>query len=284
MLKPGSFQRLVCAASALAVSAVLGSPSFAIAHMGEFKRFDACPSTMPGVEKCMVAETVGGVAQIGNLKIPIVNPMTLQGGMARGKGEYSRLVGASNGLTLSMSPQPVPGGLAGILAGSQPSTTAGSAPEIGLNQVFAKLELARPTGEIVLNSFGLFFEEGIALRLPLQIHLENPLLGRSCHIGSSTSPIIMNLTTGATNPPPPNQPIHGSAGELELSPNGEIAQLNGNILVDNAWSAPLLENCATPSLTTTINRRLGFPSPAGRNTVLLQSTLFLATAQSVNEH
>jgi hypothetical protein len=284
MLKPGSFQGLVCAVAAIAASTFLGSPSLAAAHTGEFKRFDACPSTNPEVKKCIVAEAVGGMAQIGNLRFPLVNPVTIQGGVSKVKGGVARFVGASNGLTLLTSPQPVPGGLAGILTGSQPSTTVGSAPGIGLNQLFAILELARPASEISLGTSNMLNEEGTALTLPLQIHLENPLLGPSCQIGSSASPIVLNLTAGATKPPPPNQPIHGIVGQIEFEREGEIAQLNGNLLVDNAWSAPQPEDCGIPSLGTTISRRLGLPSPAGRNTVLLQNTISIATAFSVNQH
>ncbi len=287
MRTPGSFQRLMYAASAIAASVVLGPISGADAHSGEFKRFDACPSVNPEVEKCLSAEVVGGMAQMGSLNIPFTSPMTIRGGIAKAKG-VERFIGASDGVTLLAAPQPVPGGLAGILAGSQSSApgnrAGGSAPEIGLNQVFARFELARPAGEIGVGVFSLLREQGTVLRLPVQVHLENPLLGASCRIGSSASPIILNMTAGETNPPPPNLPIHGDGGRIESRAGGEIALLNGSTLVDNAWSAPQPEHCGIPSLAATVGRRFGSPSPAGHNAVILQTAIYLATAFAVNSH
>ena len=79
--------------------------------------------------------------------------------------------------------------------------------------------------------------EGTALRLPLKVHLENPFLGSSCYVGSSSSPIIWNLTDGTTKPPLPNKAITGSGGEGELLEGAKILKLNNNVLVDNAWRA-----------------------------------------------
>ena len=52
----------------------------------------------------------------------------------------------------------------------------------------------------------------MALKMPVKVHLENPFLGKNCYVGSSTSPITWNLTTGETNPPAPNTKIKGKAG------------------------------------------------------------------------
>ena len=52
-----------------------------------------------------------------------------------------------------------------------------------------------------------------AVRLPIRVHLKNPLLGNSCYIGSESNPIELELTTGTTSPLPPNKPIEGETGE-----------------------------------------------------------------------
>ena len=74
--------------------------------------------------------------------------------------------------------------------------------------------------------------------MPVKVHLENPFLGKTCFVGSSTSPIIWNLTTGTTNPPAPNNQITGTAGKIEFLEEGRILEAKGAKLVDNAWSAP----------------------------------------------
>ena len=81
------------------------------------------------------------------------------------------------------------------------------------------------------------------MRLPIKIHLENPFLGSSCYVGSESSPIIWNLTSGKTAPPPPNTSIQGAGGEGEFLEGGRIIQLNNNKLVDNAWAAPGVNGC-----------------------------------------
>ena len=43
----------------------------------------------------------------------------------------------------------------------------------------------------------------MAMKLPVKMHLENPFLGSNCYVGSSSSPLIWNLTTGTTAPPAP---------------------------------------------------------------------------------
>lgn len=292
MQKIKSISKATCAATAIAVLMVAFGPiSGAAAHTGEFARFNACPSTNPEVMNCIFSETTGGVVVIGNAALPIVNPVTIQGGITEAGGT-SKFFAASNGMTLSKSPQPVPGGLLGMLAGPQSTTISNpvikALAEHSVNRVFATMELARPASEIQINSFNTAFEIGTAVKLSVKIHLENPLLGKNCQIGSSTSPIVFNLTTGTTSPPPPNLPIKGSGGTLAILSEGEIIQLNDVVFVDNAWSTPSAQHCGpsilAPLIDRIINRKLGLPMEAGHNTAVLQSTLYVATASSVNNH
>ena len=84
------------------------------------------------------------------------------------------------------------------------------------------MELTEPPSEIYLNLVAELGENGVALRYTVKLHLENPLLGRDCYIGSDTDPIVFNLTTGETNPPPPNKPIHGAFGKITTSEEERI--------------------------------------------------------------
>lgn len=271
----------------------LGIAASASAHEGEFAKFDNCPSTNPEVRKCLYSVTEGGEVVLGKKAVPIVNPVTLQGGVSRENEEYvSEFFAATNGETLSKSPQPVPGGLLGLLNCKEQNdpTIKGlceAALENGLTGVNATLELSRPATEIRVSQLNLIGEEGVAVKLPVRVHLENPLLGSACFVGSGSSPIIWNLTTGETSPPPPNEPIHGDAGTVVFKEEGAILELLGNKLVDNAWSAPGAEGCGGALallVDPVINSQVGLPSPAGKNTAILENTISVGFAEAVNEH
>ena len=276
--------------------AALGFAGTASAHTGEYAKFNYCPSTTPGVFKCLQSVTKGGKVVLGKKTVPIVNPVTLQGGISEGDENTanSKFYGATNGITLSKTPQPVPGGLAGLVNCKEISNFlerlgCETVFENGLTGVNATLELARPASEIVVNEQNLIFEEGVALKLPVKVHLENPLLGSTCYIGSSSSPIIWNLTTGTTTPPAGTAPIKGSGGSLEFKEESQIIQINNASLVDNAWSAPGASGCggfpAEYILDPIINGTVGVPSAAGKNVAALEKdTISVALAEAVNKH
>jgi hypothetical protein len=285
--------KFVCTVAAVTAFAALGFTSGASAHTGEFAKFDNCPSTNPSVTKCLYAVTNGGKVILGKKTVPIVNPVTLQGGMSKPSEGFSTFFAATNGVTLSKAPQPVPGGLAGLINCKEVSnfilrTSCEWTFENGLTGVNSTVELARPASEILVSQTHLANEVGVSLKMPVKIHLENPLLGSECYIGSSSSPIIWNLTTGATEPPPPNTSIHGKVGETEFREEGAIVHISGDEQVDNAWSAPGASGCGgflvELLLNPIINASVGVPAAAGKNTAILQNTLDIATAFSVNEH
>jgi hypothetical protein len=273
--------------------AVLCLPGIASAHTGEFEKFNYCPSTTPGVIKCLHAVTNSGKIVLGNKTTPIVNPVTLQGGYGKAVEGFATFYGAVNGgETLSKTPQPVPGGLAGIVPPeSAPlliKILLALAFENGFTGVNATLELAEPASEIRLNNFNLTTgSSGTALQLPVRVHLENPFLGSSCYVGSSTNPIIWNLTTGTTSPPAPNEPITGKSGFISIIEEEEIVHDEGNELVDNSWAAPEATGCGeglSLLVDPIIDLAVGLPASAGKNAAILQNTLDIATPGSVNAH
>ena len=95
----------------------LGVSSSALAHTGEFAKFNYCPSTNAEVKKCLYSQTVGGSIVLGKKTTPIENVVTLQGGYGKPNAEthISKFFEATNGITLSKTPQNVPGGLLGIV-------------------------------------------------------------------------------------------------------------------------------------------------------------------------
>jgi hypothetical protein len=161
------------------------------------------------------ADRHGGGARVAGIGL---------GGFGEANEETGQMpfYGASNGETLSKTPQKVPGGLLELVKCNE--ITGNGLIEKGLRAtreaifenkvtgVNATTELAAPASSIYLNEFAL--EEELpygpyppALVLPVKIHLENTLLGSSCYIGSSSEPIELALTSGTTSPPAPNTAV-----------------------------------------------------------------------------
>jgi hypothetical protein len=254
---------------------------------GNYTRFQQCPFTNSEVTKCIYAVTESGETVLGKKKVPIEKPVILQGGYGKAVEGFASFFAATNGETLTKVPQNVPGGLAGIVPEEGAPFLVKALIKFffenkltGLN---ATLELSKPANEIKLNEFNLLAEEGTALKLPVKVHLENPFLGKNCFIGSSTSPVIWNLTDGKTNPPLPNKSITGSGGTLEFLEEGRILETKGTKLVDNAWSAPGASGCGgiiSFLVNPIINSQLG-TTTAGNNTAILNNTVFVGSSFAV---
>lgn len=293
-----SMVKLLCLTMLAAGLAAFGFAPVASAHTGEFAEFNNCPSTNPEARKCLDSVTVGGRVVLGNKNVPIVNPVTLQGGLTAEEEtpdeQFIRhMIAATNGETLTKTPQPVPGGLAGLINCKEISNFlvrigCESVFENGLTGVNATLELARPASQILVNENALVEEEGTALVLPVKVHLENPLLGSGCYVGSNSAPIYWNLTTGTTTPPPGYTPLTGQSGSAAFTSEFEIFNLTGAELVENDWAAPAAHGCGGPIVELIIDPILdssaGLPSPAGKNEAVLVNNIHLASVGAVNAH
>jgi hypothetical protein len=268
----------------------LAAPALAKSPTGDFAVFSQCPRFTSGVNLCMYTKTNSGEVTLGKQTVPITNPIVLQGGIIRNEEtEAETFVAALNGETLTKAPQKVPGGLLNLVRCNEISNFLERLAcelvfENGVTGVNATTELAKPASEIGINKNNLLNREGVALSLPVKIHLENPFLGSSCYIGSNSSPIIWNLTTGTTSPPPPNKAITGKVGKIEERDAGEFIEVVGNQAVDNAYSAPGANGCGglfAFLIDPIINGKLGIPAAAGHNTTILNNTIDLASAERV---
>jgi hypothetical protein len=298
-----SFMRLMISPRRLLVvglaltSTLFFSASAMAALKGPFTVFAQCPRFTKGVERCLAAEVESGSVTIGSTVVPIKNKFTLQGGIETNPTTGAEhLVAALNGQTLTKAPQPVPGGLLGLVKCNE--ITGEGWPEKGarlacelvfentLTGVNATTELARPASEVELNVSNLINEEGTALHLPVKVHLENPLLGSECYIGSSANPITLNLTTGTTSPPPPNKPISGKLGNIasHVYEGVTYLEITENTLVENAFAVPAASGCGgifSFLIDPLIDSKLGLPSAAGLNSTIQNGKQFTAAAQNV---
>jgi len=280
---------LTVAVSAVMFSAV--SPAFAVEHhpKGEYVQFADCPLSNVATKSCIYAKTEKGEFVVGKQVVPIKNPITLQGGVQENEAGEQKFIGAEDGNTLSKTPQAVPGGLAGLVKCFEITNIIERiACEVtfqnGVTGVNATTELAAPASSIGISVGNLVGGEGIALSLPVKVHLESPFLGSSCYIGSNAHPISIPLTTGTTSPPLPNKPITGSPGTLTPNESFTIFTIAGNTLVNNSFAAPKSEGCGglfSFLIDPIIDSKLGLPAAAGHNTAILSGTLKDALAAAV---
>jgi len=274
----------------------LASPALAKEPTGGFAKFKECPRFTPGVHFCLFSQITGGEVAIKSTIVPIEKAtITVQGGYTfNEETEAETFVGAINGETISKTPLKVPGGLLDLVKcneikgeGLIEKLTRGACEAVfenTLTGVNATTELAKPATAIGINSDNLLNEEGTALSLPVKVHLENPLLGGECYVGSEAHPVVLNLTTGTTKPELPNKPIKGSVGNLEFGEEGKIVELLGATLVDNSFSAPEASGCggiASFLIDPIIDSKLGLPSPDGNNTAIQKGNSFSALAKNV---
>jgi hypothetical protein len=147
----------VCTAIAATALTTLGLAGSASASSELYEKFDLCPIGTEGVTRCIHAVTEGGEVTLGNKTVPIVNDVTLQGGSTAPVEGFSKLIAPTNGVTLSKTPQPVPGGLAGLVNCNEIADFILRAAcqwtfENGLTGVNSTLELA---GQVQLSEFNL---------------------------------------------------------------------------------------------------------------------------------
>jgi hypothetical protein len=298
-----SGRTLLMAVALGAMLAAIAVPSAMAEPKGEFSVFKECPIGTAGLKGCLVSRTESGEIVMGNKKeakektaVPIVNTQTLQGGFGNPNPETGQepFYGAKNGETLSKTGQKVPGGVTDFVKCNEISngilrTLCEWVFENGLTGVTAVTELAKPASDIYLNEYALESEFPYppyppALVLPVKIHLENDLFGGECYIGSNSEPIELALTTGATDPPPPNVSIHGKLGEMYGKDGGEILVIKDNTLKGNAFAVGKAHGCGLLGLLDgLIESKLGLPSPAGENTAILNNTVEQAGHDAVEE-
>jgi hypothetical protein len=278
--------------SALLLAMMIPATAANAALTGEYARFATCPTANAAVDGCVYAETNSGNFTMGAKSVPLVKQVVLKGGFDSDDGSiFGNLtfVAPTDGVTLSKAPQPVPGGLTGIVAPSWwPSLLRDLFNETinnGFTGVTATVELAGPASAIKFNAGAELFGAGTALAMPVKVKLSNPFLGNNCYIGSSSNPIQLKLTTGTTSPPAPNSPISGSPGELVVIEEGNIIATKNNRLVDNSFAAPGANGCGgilfSWAVDPFVNSIVGVPAAAGTNTAILEGSTYIADGNAV---
>jgi hypothetical protein len=252
---------LVAAAlTALALTAIFASAANAATPAPPYQDFAGCPSEAenPEVAQCQKYEFNGGHITFGNRQVPITNTITLRGGIEAQSGNF--VFNGEGGMIPAQ--QTVPGGVIGL-------TGLKWLDEFSEKQLklHATVELAGQPGSI--------FEESFLV--PVKLHLESPLLGKGCYVGSNASPIDLNLTVGTTEPPAPNGPIsgHPTAPQGPEAGRPEVTSGIGGLFVDNAYAVPAASGCQleiggfTLPISNLVNSAYKLPAAAGTNEAML---------------
>ncbi|MGO9487503.1 MAG: hypothetical protein ACLQBB_00565 [Solirubrobacteraceae bacterium] len=144
-------------------------------------------------------------------------------------------------------------------------------------KVTATVELAGPASDIHVSVENLLEESGTAFSFPVKLKLSNQFLGSECYIGSNSSPIVVEFTTGTSGS------VHGKDGST-LKADAAGITVPTDTLVNNTFASPGVEGCGVEgSADEAINAALGLPSPSGANLTVLDGTLKLNTAEAAQE-
>lgn len=241
--------------AALAVIAFAAPIAQAKTPAAGYTQFAGCKTLAEDAnsELCVHSVVTGGHFQMGNKDVPITTPIHLTGGVNENLEKFS--YNSEGGLRPAK--QKVPGGVIGLTGLTWLAEFLG----IEALTLYAQTELAGTPKLGILN-----------LQLPIKVHLINGTLGNNCYVGSNTAPIVLNLTTGTTSPPPPNKPITGIEPTFSYNEASEIISLTGGKFVDNSFAAPGANGCVLTlfgfipiSINGLVNLQSGLPSPAGTN-------------------
>lgn len=225
-----------------------------------YTQFAGCPSPFTEnseVKTCVRSEITSGHFKMGNKEVPIEKPIVLTGGVKTIFG--APLVFNSEG-GLTKVKQKVPGGVIGLTGLTWLFEFLGSEALT----LYATTELA---GTPIIGGFDF-------AQLPIKVHLENTtgVLGKNCYVGSTSSPIVLNLITGTTAPPAPNKPISGKKPTTSIDPVLEILKASNGTYVDNSFAAPGASGCVLTlfgfipiSINGLVNAQSGLPAAAGTN-------------------
>jgi hypothetical protein len=273
-------------AGASAATVALAGSALADQPTGIYSDFNHCPLSDPTVTSCLFSQVTSGSFQLGTSTVPINHAITLQGGVGSDPTTFRTFfVNAVGADSLSKTGLDVPGGLLGIVQGSRFTGAPLAAFEAAIHGVNGVTATAELVGPVQINLLSFITGSGTALDLPVRIHLENPFLGSSCYIGSSSSPVDLAMTTGTTAPPSPNTPIAGSSGATTFSSDGGVTYVTGFKLVNNSFSVPVASGCGygpfVSLITAAVNAKEGLGAAAGTNSATFNASQELANKINV---
>ena len=207
LARRGVWLLVVPLALTVALIAGHGRQSFAsdpVALNGSWAPFTRCPVDDPAMlavdgstqsSTCVASISTGGSFKLGNTETT-TGTSELQFGIISAPDGTSAGVSPPGGAIVA-APVDVPGGLLGLMCPSADPVVASVCALVttnALNTVTATVESAGTPSNVNLAAGALL---GVPIMtLPIKVHLENPLLGSTCFIGSDTDPITLSTEYG----------------------------------------------------------------------------------------
>jgi hypothetical protein len=239
--------------------------------------FDRCPVdnaqilAVDGVSAdpaCIAASSPSGEIKLGN-SVQTTGSTNLQLGATINNQSQFSLVSPPGGAMVA-EPVNVEGGLLGLMCPSDiPLVSAICQGLVGspLNAVTATVEAA---GEPSNFSRPAALQQGQPIvTVPVKVHLENPILGPNCYIGSNSNPIVLR-PQNTTRPA-----LAAALGDLDGTPNptGRLARITGTSTQgDSTFAVPEADGCGLLGvLDVAVNAQQGLPSPSGNNYLILNN-------------
>ncbi|MFG3003766.1 hypothetical protein [Streptomyces calvus] len=271
----------VSALTALGALASLGTATAADPALnGEWAPFTRCPVDAPamlaadGVDRtpqCVVSTSAKGSIKLGKTTV-VTGRTNLQLGVVQNADGTSSVVAPPSGALVADSAT-VPGGLLGLMCPSDIPVITGICRTLensDLNRITATMESVGAPYAFDQTA-GVLTDLPI-VALPVRIHLENPLLGDKCYIGSAAQPIVLR-------PKNLNYPEFGMSffqGDGTPDEAGEMSRINltGATQNDSAFAVPGATGCGlnVGLINAAVNAKTGLPSAAGNNSLTLDDT------------
>lgn len=271
----------VSALTALGALASLGTATAAEPRLnGEWGPFTRCPVDAPAMlaadglartPQCVVSTSASGSIKLGKTTV-VTGRTNLQMGIVQNADGTSSVVAPPSGALVADSAT-VPGGLLGLMCPSNvPLITAicKSLDDSSLNRITATMESVGAPYAFDQTA-GILTDLPI-VALPVRIHLENPLLGSKCYIGTAADPILLR----PENRTYPEFGMSFFSGDGTPDEAGEMSRINltGATQNDSTFSVPAATGCGLDVglINAAVNAKSGLPSASGNNSLTLNDT------------
>ncbi|MFE2282222.1 hypothetical protein ACFXAE_34335 [Streptomyces sp. NPDC059454] len=271
----------VSALTALGALASLGTATAADPTLnGEWAPFTRCPVDAPAMlaadgfdrtPQCVVSTSASGSIKLGKTTVT-TGKTNLQLGVVQNADGTSTVVAPPSGALVADSAT-VPGGLLGLMCPSNIPVITSICETLegsSLNRITATMESVGAPYAFDQTA-GVLTDMPI-VALPVRIHLENPLLGGKCYIGTAANPVLLR-------PENRNYPEFGMSffqGDGTADESGEMSRINltGATQNDSAFAVPAATGCGLNIglINAAVNAKSGLPSAAGNNSLTLNDT------------
>jgi hypothetical protein len=277
------FGGLIASSSALAFGPPFSGPPPAPTLNGDWAPYNRCPVDSPAMLSadgearlalCAAVSSPSGSFTVGHVTAPLGASDVQMGLVLTSSAEPEdqwEIVSPPGGAVVG-SPTPIPGGLPALVC---PSTSRfleqvcrGRSTGVVDYLTATVTSAGAPSDFNLEGAFGL---EASLITVPVKLHLENPLLGGGCYIGSNSEPIVLH----------PHNLSFPQLGLAEFETNGTpdtegpmlVLSITGSSEGDSTLAIPGANGCGFGGwLDSAIDRNLTLPSPSGNNSVVLNET------------